>query len=142
MMDVGILIAVVSVIAFVLIILAFFIGKKVGDIVANRRWEKLVPALRKDARDKSRHVLRGLFCEMLAPFFPDFNSNPNECRFVGKPIDFIVFEGMDEKNITGIKFVEVKSGQAKLSSIEKQVKDAIEKGKVKYEVYRIPENIK
>jgi predicted Holliday junction resolvase-like endonuclease len=48
---------------------------------------------------------------------------------------------MDEKKIDEVVFIEVKSGNAKLSSQEKNLKEAIEKGKVKWEEYRIPEEI-
>jgi len=48
---------------------------------------------------------------------------------------------MDEKDINEIVFVEVKSGDSKLSSIEKKVKDAIKKKKVSWEEYRIPKKL-
>ena len=69
---------------------------------------------------------------------PGFPYLPTECRFVGKPTDFIVFKGMDEKKINEIVFVEVKSGDSKLSSQEKNLKEAIEKKRVRFEEYRIP----
>ena len=78
-----------------------------------------MPNHRKDAILRSRSVLGGHFSEQLAPYLPDFEYLPTECRFIGKPIDFIVFKGMDDKKIDEIIFVEVKSGNAKLSSQEK-----------------------
>jgi len=81
------------------------------------------------------------FSENLAPYLPDFPYLPTECRFLGKPTDFIVFKGMDEKKINEIVFVEVKSGNAKLSPQEKNLKETIEKKKVKFEEYRIPKEL-
>ena len=90
---------------------------------------------------KSRAVLGGQFSEQLAPYLPNFNYLPTECRFIGKPIDFLVFKGMDEKNITEVIFVEAKSWKSKLSSQEKSLKEAIENKKVRWEEYRVPEDL-
>ena len=48
---------------------------------------------------------------------------------------------MDEKKIDEVVFVEVKSGKSKLSPQEKNLKETIEKKKVRYEEYRIPEEL-
>ena len=48
---------------------------------------------------------------------------------------------MDEKNITEVIFVEAKSGKSKLSSQEKSLKEAIENKKVRWEEYRVPEDL-
>ena len=53
----------------------------------------------------------------------------------------VVFKGMDEKNVDEIVFVEVKSGKAGLNKVEKSIKEAVEKKKVKWEEYRIPEDL-
>ena len=90
---------------------------------------------------KSRAVLGEQFSEQLAPFLPDFKYLPTECRFVGKPIDLIVFKGMDNKDINEVVFVEVKSGDAKLSQHEKKLKEVIEQKKVRWEEYRIPNDL-
>lgn len=121
--------------------IAYWLGQKNGAFNKHREWEEALPNYRKEAIIKSRAVLGGQFSEQLAPFLPDFKYLPTECRFVGKPIDLIVFKGMDEKNINEVVFVEVKSGNAKLSQHEKKLKEIIEKKKVRWEEYRIPEDI-
>jgi len=123
------------------LIIAYLLGNKIGAKSRDRWWEKELPNHRKEAILKSRAVLGGQFSEQLAPFLPDFNYSPTECRFVGKPIDLIVFKGMDDKNINEILFVEVKSGNAKLSPQEKKLKETIEKKRVRWEEYRIPESL-
>jgi len=72
---------------------------------------------------------------------PDFKYLPTECRFIGKPIDFLVFKGMDKKEIDEVVFVEVKSGKSKLSQSEKKLKKAIDEKRVKWREYRIPEDV-
>lgn len=133
---------IISVIVFLIgLIIAYWVGYKFGAFRKNKYWEAELPSHRKQAILQSRAVLGGQFSEQLAPYLPDFEYLPTECRFIGKPIDFLVFKGMDKKEIDEVVFVEVKSGKSKLSSSEKKLKDAIEKKKVKWIEYRIPEEI-
>ncbi len=86
----------------------------------------------------SRAVLGGQFSEQIAPYLPDFPFNPSDCRFMGKPIDFIVFKGMNEKDINEVIFVEVKSGKTKaLSPQERKLRDVIEAGRVSWLQYDV-----
>ena len=48
---------------------------------------------------------------------------------------------MDEKEISEVVFVEVKSGKAKLNQHELNLKDTIDKKRVKWVEYRIPEDL-
>ena len=93
---------------------------------------------RKDAINRSRAVLSGQMLEQVAPFLPNFPCNPADVRFVGKPIDFVAFPGaVDNKPISEILFIEVKSGNSVLSEREKEIKNAVQKGKVRYVEYRV-----
>lgn len=121
--------------------IAYKLGSKAGAFKRDKWWEGEIPNYRRDAILRSRAVLGGHFSEQLAPFLPDFPFKPNECLFMGKPIDFLCFKGMDEKNINEVVFVEVKSGRAKLSPQEENLKEAIEKKRVRWEEYRIPEDL-
>lgn len=125
----------------ILFLIAALIGAIIGAYVARKRFEKDLPVIRQEAIEKSRQVLAGQFSEQLAPYLPDFPYKPTEARFVGKPIDFIVFKGLDEKATEEIIFVEVKSGKAKTSPTEKKLKETVEAKKVRWEEYRIPEDI-
>jgi predicted Holliday junction resolvase-like endonuclease len=126
---------------FIGLVVAYWIGFKSGSFKRDRLWREELPFHRKDAIAKSRTVLSGLFSEQLAPFLPDFPYLPTECKFLGKPVDFICFKGLDNKNVEEIVFVEVKSGNAKLSQNEKKLKSAVDKKKVRWEEYRVPKEI-
>ncbi|MEK6915497.1 MAG: Holliday junction resolvase-like protein [Nanoarchaeota archaeon] len=132
--------------SLVLFLIALVIGYLIGHYISkfrrDRHWEGQIDIHRADAIARSRAVLAGNFSEQLAPYLPNFPFNPSECKFIGKPVDFIVFHGLDEKNVTGVSFVEVKSGKSKLSGTEKSVKDSIEKGNVRWVDYRVPEDLK
>lgn len=124
-------------IAVLFLAIGYFIGKKITEHL----WKDKLPDIRADAIAHSRSVLAGQFSEQLAPYLPDFPFKPTEAKFIGKPIDFLVFNGMDEKNINEVVFVEVKSGKANLSSHERKLKDVIKEKKVKWVEYRIPEDL-
>lgn len=91
--------------------------------------------IRQDAVKKSEAVIRGKVTEHLIPYFPDFEYNPKDARFLGSPVDFIVFDGLSEGDMNKVVFVEVKSGKtAVLSQREKLVRDCINKRRVTYEI--------
>lgn len=91
--------------------------------------------IRQDAVKKSESITRGKVTEHLIPYFPDFKYNPKDARFLGTPVDFIVFDGLSEGEINKVIFVEVKSGKnCTLSKREQLVKESIDRGKVSYEI--------
>ncbi len=140
MLDITLIILII--IALIAIFIAYRVGHKNGALQKHAEWEnELMPAHRQDAILRSRAVLGGQFSEQLAPYLPDFEFLPTECRFIGKPIDFIVFKGMDEKKIDEVVFVEVKSGNAKLNKHESNLKEAIDKKRVRWVEYRVPEEL-
>ncbi|MBO4731282.1 MAG: Holliday junction resolvase, partial [Spirochaetaceae bacterium] len=76
--------------------------------------------------------------EQAAPFLHGFPCKAEVCRFLGKPIDYIVFSGLyNNDTVDEIVFVEIKSGSSALSKREKSLKDAIEQKRVRYVEYRI-----
>jgi predicted Holliday junction resolvase-like endonuclease len=136
------LLTIILIVIFLIgLIIAYWLGRKNGMFNRDRYWEGQLPDYKKEAIMKSRAVIGGQFSEQLAPYLPDFKFLPTECKFIGKPIDFLVFKGMDDKEITEVVFVEVKSGNAKLNQHEKNLKETIEKKRVRWEEYRIPEEL-
>ena len=123
------------------IIIAFWIGSKVGAAKKHREWEGQVSDIRNDAVMRSRAVLSGNFSEQLAPYLPDFKYNPSDCRFIGKPIDMVVFDGLSNGELKNVTFLEIKSGDSKLNNNQKDLKRVIDSKKVKFEEYRIPKDL-
>ena len=131
-----------AILALVLIaVLAPVITYYVGRYSGRKLVKGAIDAERADAKKRQRAVLGGQFSEQLAPYLPGFNWNPNEVRFIGKPIDFLVFSGLDDKTVNEVIFVEVKSGSSQLSPIERKLRDAIKAGKVRWVEYRVPRQI-
>lgn len=122
----------------IFLILIFFMGFLFAFLIVKTFVHSDRKKDRKDAINRSRAVLSGQMLEQVAPFLPDFPCNPADVRFVGKPIDFVAFPGaVDNKPISEILFIEVKSGNSVLSEREKEIKNAVLKGKVRYVEYRV-----
>jgi predicted Holliday junction resolvase-like endonuclease len=95
-------------------------------------------AIREDALRRSQSVVAGKATEHLAPLFPGFEFDPRDARFLGSPIDFIVFDGLSGSEVREIVFVEIKTGPAAaLSRRERQVREAVEARRVRFLEVRI-----
>ncbi len=89
-----------------------------------------------EAIGKSRAVLGGKFTEQMAPFLPEFSYDPTEARFIGSPIDFIVFPGLSQGDPREVVIMEIKSGNSALSPQEKKIQALVENGMVRWELVR------
>ena len=118
--------------------LCFYLGKKAGSAEAQKDQLKLIEEARADAVRRSRSVLNGQLVEQISPFLPNFPCNPADCRFVGKPIDFIAFAGLEENDsVDEILFVEIKTNSSQLSQRERSLKEAVEKKKIRWVEFRV-----
>jgi predicted Holliday junction resolvase-like endonuclease len=92
---------------------------------------------RADAVKRSRSVIEGQVFEQLIPHFPQWNHTPSEARFIGSPIDYIVFDGMSKGQPEKISFVEVKKGKSSTSPLQNKIKKLIKEGKVEWETLEV-----
>jgi predicted Holliday junction resolvase-like endonuclease len=95
-------------------------------------------AIRQDAIQRSLAVTVGKVSEQLVPYLPDFHFNPKDVRFLGSPVDLVVFDGLDAGAVRRVIFIEVKTGASGLSTRERQVRDAIQAGNVEWTELRVP----
>lgn len=58
--------------------------------------------IRQDAIDKSSSVTMGKMTEHMVPYLPGFGFNPADARFIGSPIDLIVFDGLGNDEVKKI----------------------------------------
>ena len=99
--------------------------------------------IRQDAINRSHAVITGKVTEHLIPFLTMFPYNPKDARFVGSPIDLIVFDGLDEGLLRQIILIEVKTGSSTLNTRQRQIRDIITSGKIVWrELNFIPTNSK
>ena len=85
----------------------------------------------------SQAAVAGRVFGRVAPYLPDFGYNPKDVRFVGDPVDFVVFDGLKEGSVRGVMFVEVKTGGGTLNGNERKVRRAVDERRVKWALYRI-----
>ena len=118
-----------------LVILCFLV---ILLIVQTMRLHRFNSSVRKDAIKRSRAVIGGQVVEQIAPFLPNFPCSPADAKFIGKPVDFIAFSGLAEKDkVDEVLLIEVKTGQSTLSGREKEIKRAVKEGRVRYVEYRL-----
>lgn len=110
-------------------------ARRRASLYADEWMKREEDRIRRDAVEMSHAVIRGKVTEHLLPFFPDFSYNPRDARFLGSPVDFIVFDGLDEGDLKCVVFVEIKTGKTgALSPREKKVRECIEKKSIKYQI--------
>jgi predicted Holliday junction resolvase-like endonuclease len=144
-----------------IIIIAFLIGliaaylyfRQQTSVIEERarndleRWKiECTREIRKDSVNRSRSTLKGRISEQMAPLLPEFPYSPADARFIGNPIDFVVFDGYtkvkDEKGDTiSVVFVEVKKGKGKLTREESLIKRAVEEGRVSWRTIILKDEI-
>lgn len=98
--------------------------------------------IRTEAIKQSKSVTRGQLSEQLLPLLPDFKYNPSDCKFVGQPIDYIIYSGMSNARDSGegeitVIFAEIKQGKSSRTKIQNRIKKAIEAGRVKFETIKL-----
>src|SRR5438093_250410 len=83
-------------------------------------------SIRENAVQRSLAVTVGKVQEQLVPYLPEFGFNPKDARFLGSPVDLIVFDGLAAGEVRRVVFLEVKTGTAPLTARERQVRQVIE----------------
>ena len=93
---------------------------------------------REDAVQRSQAITAGKVHEQLIPYLPVFPYNPKDVRFLGSPVDLVVFDGLSEGRLERIVFVEVKTGGSALTIRERTVRDVVRAGEIDWEELRVP----
>lgn len=104
------------------------------------RWEEERERAIREAITQSRAVLGGKFTEQMAPYLPEFKYDPTEARFIGSPIDLIVFPGLSRGEPEEIVIMEIKTGKTgQLTPQERKIRQLIENGMVRWELIQKPQ---
>ena len=82
--------------------------------------------------------------EQMAPIMPEFQYLPSDAKFLGDPIDYVVFDGYsDFRDGDGaaedieVVLIDIKSGAARLTKGQQAIAQAIQAGRVRFETIRI-----
>ena len=93
--------------------------------------------IRRDTLRRSLAVVTGKVSEQMIPYWPQFPFTPRDARFLGAPVDFIVFEGLSEGAVRRVVFLEVKTGESRVSPRERGIREAVERGAVEWMELRV-----
>jgi predicted Holliday junction resolvase-like endonuclease len=93
--------------------------------------------IRLDAAMRSQSVTKGKVAEQFIPYLPDFHYNPKDAKFIGNPIDFVVFDGLNDGILKEIVIVEVKTGASAMSQRERQVREAVQSRRISWREIRL-----
>lgn len=110
------------------------------------RWKnEHTKEIRKDSVNRSRSTLKGKITEQMAPLLQEFPYAPADARFIGNPIDFVVFDGYTEaKDGPGasinVVLVEIKKGTGRLTREESLIKKAVEEGRMSWKTLVFHDN--
>ena len=123
------------------LVLVLILGIAIGLLVALlyiQQWKaRYTQMIRQDAVQRSQAVTSGKVHEQLVPYLPEFGFNPKDARFLGSPVDLLVFDGLDDGELRRVVFVEIKTGDSALTGRERQVRDVVRASQVVWEEIRI-----
>lgn len=90
--------------------------------------------IREDAIRRSVRTILGRVGEQLAPFLVSqrLGADPRDFRFIGSPVDYVVFRGLSNGKVEEVVFLEVKTGRTALTEREREVRRAVEEKKVRW----------
>ena len=121
--------------------LDLLIGMAIGVVVASLYfviWRlRYSAAIRENAVQRSLAVTAGKVHEQLVPYLPEFGFNPKDARFIGSPVDLVVFDGLAAGEVKRVVFLEVKTGGAPLTTRERQVREVIDAREVVWAELRL-----
>jgi predicted Holliday junction resolvase-like endonuclease len=119
------------------LIIGFAVGLLLSWVYIQYWKSQYTTMIREDAVHRSQAITAGKVHEQLIPYLPVFPYNPKDVRFLGSPVDLVVFDGLAAGCVERIVFLEVKTGGAGLTQRERSVRDAIQDGQVEWAELRI-----
>lgn len=102
---------------------------------------------RESAINASRRVLKGQLAELMFPWIQQNLTGYalGDMLFIGKLVDYIIVDGYTEAkdedgDIRKVIFIDIKTGNAKLTKHQEKLKEAIEAGRVEWKTITITDN--
>ena len=98
----------------------------------------------KKSLNTSRATIKGRIAEQFAPMLPEFEYLPSDAKFLGDPVDYVIFDGYTEwrdGNLPAeqieVILMDIKSGGARLSKGQVAIEQAVKQGRVRFETLHI-----
>ena len=83
-----------------------------------------------------KSTISGTIAEKFCPFAPEYPYNLNDVVAVFDTCDFMVFTGRTDGKITEVVFQEMKSGDPRLSDLQRQLRDCVKTQRVRWETWQ------
>ncbi len=109
----------------------------VGFLIAKLTVHSAVKSARSNSVKQARNVILWDVNEKLAPALPWFPYDFKDMVFIGKWIDYLVFDWLASGHLKKIVLLEIKSWQSLLNRNETMIKTAVWEWLVSYEVFRV-----
>lgn len=119
------------------LILWCILGGVIGYLIAKLSFRMDIKRLQQQTLKQSKHVTIGFVQEKIAPLLPGFPYNPKDLVFIGKGVDYIVFDWLHAGQLKEIVFLEIKTGKAILNANEKQIQSTLAQHRVSYDIMRL-----
>ncbi|MCG2573926.1 endonuclease [Acinetobacter sp. ME22] len=109
-----------------------------------RQHQKELRQVQSRSVNSSRAILKGKMAEQFAPIFPEFEYLPSDAKFLGDPVDYIVFNGYNafrdgagRADHIEVVLIDIKSGNARLTKGQQAIAEAVKKGRIRFETIRV-----
>ena len=126
-------------------------SSKIDDLItelgqeSDKNDEKAVEIKKQKGRAASAHTTKGQILEKWCPFLDHPDIDPDweakNWQFMGQPIDYIIFDWRENKEINvadgKIIMLDVKSGGSQLTKKKRRIRDVIEAGNVEWRTIRL-----
>jgi len=119
------------------VVLGIMVGLVVWYIVFKLYALREIGWHRQDAIDRSKSVVLGHATENIAPLLPSFPYHHKDCVFLGKGVDYVVFDWLYEWSLKEIIFLEIKTWWSRLNRNEKMIRDIVERWRISYDLIRL-----
>ena len=113
--------------------------------IVSQNEEKSQEIKKQKGRAASAHTTKGQILEKWCPFLnhPDIDPDweAKNWQFMGQPIDYIIFDWRENKEINiadgKIIMLDVKSGKSQLTKKQRRIRDLIKEGRVEWKTIRL-----
>ena len=113
--------------------------------ITTQNEEKSQEIKKQKGRAASAHTTKGQILEKWCPFLEHPDIDPDweakNWAFMGQPIDYIVFDWRENKEINiadgKIVMLDVKSGKSQLTTKQRRIRDLIKAGRVEWRTIRL-----
>lgn len=114
-------------------------------ILEQRLTDMTVEMKKQKGRAQSAHTSKGQILEKWAPFVEHDQIDPHwkseDWCFLGQPIDYVVFDWYQDKNVNieegKVVLLDVKAAKSQLTTKQRRIRDLIKAGKVEWREIRL-----